>query len=382
MGPTSVGGIASPRNTTQTHRHGFDAEKTWHSLYLPTDWDAKRKFPVIVEWTGNGGYVDDRGDRCTGRPEDARLGYGLTGSHGWLWLSLPYLNDAGTEVVRTWWGDAPAHRPESTIRYAQAAIKDACEKLGGDPSRIVLCGFSRGSLACNALGLFDDDTAKLWRGMVCFSHYDGVKGWPYSGSDKESAKTRLARLSDRPQWILAEQPGATSPLLDATRNYLDGTGIAGRFTFSPPDTSITAMRGRSAPARCATPSGRSWTSSSAGDSPTVAFRSVETPPRGPARKQRCSTAGLPSSAVRLAPMGPTRFVRTGSLPPLTGFHRPHPRCRTCAEFGRRMHCWASQQWHTTPHAVNSTRRSWRFSAASTNPENSGCAAGGFDLNSG
>jgi hypothetical protein len=47
----------------------------------------------------------------------------------------------------------------------------------------------------------------------------------------ESAKTRLARLGDRPQWILAEQPGATNPLLDATRKYLDGTGIASQRTF-------------------------------------------------------------------------------------------------------------------------------------------------------
>ena len=231
--PPLTAGAAAPGARLKLTATGFDAEKTRHSLYLPTDWDAKRKngYPIIVEWTGNGGYLDDRGDRCTGRPEDAKLGYGLVGSHGWLWLSLPYLNDEGTGVVRTWWGDAPAHRPDATLRYMQAAIRDACEKFGGDSSRIVLAGFSRGSLACNALGLHDDDTAKLWRGMVCFSHYDGVRTWPYAGSDMESAKTRLARLGDRPQWILAEQPGATNPLLDATRKYLDGTGIASQRTF-------------------------------------------------------------------------------------------------------------------------------------------------------
>jgi lysophospholipase L1-like esterase len=230
--PPLSAGAAAPGTRLKLTATGFDAEKTWHSLYLPTDWDAKRKYPIIVEWTGNGGYLDDRGDRCTGRPEDARLGYGLVGSHGWLVLSLPSLNDEGTGVVRTWWGDAPAHRPDATLRYARNAIREACEKFGGDESRVVLAGFSRGSLACNALGLHDDDdTAKLWRGMVCFSHYDGVQPWPYAGSDKDSAKTRLARLGDRPQWILAEQPGGTSPLLEATKSYLDGTGVAGSRTF-------------------------------------------------------------------------------------------------------------------------------------------------------
>lgn len=229
--PPLSSGSPAPGARLKLTASAFDSQQIWHSLYLPTDWDSKRKYPILVEWTGNGGYLDDRGDRCTGRPEDAKLGYGLVGSHGWLVLSLPYLNDKATGVVRTWWGDAPEHRPDWTLRYARNAIRETCEKFGGDESRVVLAGFSRGSLACNALGLNDDDTAKLWRGMVCFSHYDGVQSWPYAGADKEPAKTRLARLGNRPQWILAEQPGASSPLLQATQQYLDKTGIAGPRTL-------------------------------------------------------------------------------------------------------------------------------------------------------
>ena len=39
-----------------------------HTLYLPTDWNPNRQWPVLVELPGNGGYRDARGDSCGGRP--------------------------------------------------------------------------------------------------------------------------------------------------------------------------------------------------------------------------------------------------------------------------------------------------------------------------
>ena len=104
-------------------------------------------------------------------------------------------------------------------------------KYGGDPKRVVLCGFSRGAIACNYIGLHDDAIAKLWRAFIPYAHYDGVnERWGYPGADRAAAKKRLHLLGTRPQFICQEtSTGRTS--LAATRAYLKTTGFSGSFTF-------------------------------------------------------------------------------------------------------------------------------------------------------
>lgn len=199
-----------------------------HVLYLPTNFGGNRKWPIIVEWTGNGPYRNEHGDVSTGMPEHGLLGYGLAGSHGAICLSLPFLSEDGKQVVTQWWGDSPTHKPEATIRYLKQAIADTCEKHGGDPSRVILVGFSRGAIAVNAVGLATDEAAGLWKAAVCFSHYDGVREWPYSGNDPESALKRLQRLGQRPQFIVSESPTQ----LEATRTHITKSGVPGQFTYA------------------------------------------------------------------------------------------------------------------------------------------------------
>ena len=195
-------------------------------LYLPTDWVQGKRFPVIVELAGNGNYKNTFGDTSTGLPEGSKLGYGLSGGHGFLWVCLPFLNEAGNKTAVTWWGDAPAYRPDSTVAFIKRAVPALCERFSGDPDRVILCGFSRGSIAANAIGLHDDKIAALWRGFVCYSHYDGVSTrWPFAGADAASARQRLDRLKGRPQLICGESP------LESTRSYLESTGVTGDFTF-------------------------------------------------------------------------------------------------------------------------------------------------------
>lgn len=200
-------------------------------LYLPSDWSPERKLPVIVELPGNGNFKNGFGDTCSGLPEGCQLGYGLSGGRGFVWACLPFLNDAGDRAALTWWGDAPAHRPDSTAAFIKRAVPALCERFSGDPRRVVLCGFSRGAIAVNAIGLHDDGIAGLWRAFLCFSHYDGVReNWPFLGSDRPSALERLSRLKGRPQWICHESTGGESGLT-ATRRYLEASGIRGDFTF-------------------------------------------------------------------------------------------------------------------------------------------------------
>ncbi len=203
---------------------GWEKTAVYHALYLPVDWRADGKWPVIVEWPGNGGYRNAFGDECSGRPEGCNLGYGVTAGAGAIWVSAPFVDAAGKGIAEKWWGDPPGYDPEPTLAYVRATVREVCARFGGDASRVVLAGFSRGSLAVNRLGLHDDDTAKLWRAFLCYSHYDGVRPWPYPSSDRDSATARRERLGGRPQFICGEGANA-----DETRAYLGG-GRA--FTFA------------------------------------------------------------------------------------------------------------------------------------------------------
>lgn len=191
-----------------------------HLLYLPTDWKRGRKFPVIVEYAGNGDYSNSFGDVSDGSVEGSKLGYGISGGSGFIWICLPYVNSAEKRNQTLWWGNV-----ESTVQYAKDAVRMVCSRFGGDSKRVVLAGFSRGAIACNYIGLHDDGIAKLWRAFIPYSHYDGVRRWPYPDNDAAAALTRLKRLNGRPQFIIYENS------VEDTREYLKGTGVTAPFVF-------------------------------------------------------------------------------------------------------------------------------------------------------
>lgn len=192
-------------------------DSVYHILRLPDDWTPGRRWPVLCEWPGNGPYHDARGDVSSGCQEDAAVGHGLGGTHGCISLVLPCVDPATGAHARQWWGD-----PAATTAYCRAAVADAVGRFAGDPDRLVLCGFSRGSIALNYLGLRDDAIAALWRAFVGTSHYDGVRGWPYGDGDPASAHARLRRLAGRPQLIHHEEPEGTGWI----RSYLAGASEA------------------------------------------------------------------------------------------------------------------------------------------------------------
>jgi hypothetical protein len=192
-----------------------------HTLYLPREWRRGRSYPVIVEYAGNGNYRNRFGDVSEGTVEGSNLGYGLSGGERFLWLCLPYVNSAERRNQTLWWGDVDA-----TLDYALRAVEETCERFGGDPRKVVLTGFSRGAIACNYLGLRNDEIAALWAGFLPYSHYDGVsQHWPYADTGRDAARRRLDRLRGRPQFIIQENS------VEATRRYLDSTGVRGAFTF-------------------------------------------------------------------------------------------------------------------------------------------------------
>lgn len=201
---------------------GYAGTEVHHALYLPADWRAGQRFPVIVEYAGNGAYSNRFGDVSDGTVEGSRLGYGASGGKGFIWVCAPYVSADRRRNQPTWWGDL-----EATVGYCTGVVAEVCAAYGGDPSAVFIAGFSRGAIACNFIGLHDDAVATLWRGFICHSHYDGVRAWGYAGSDRASAAARLARLRGRPQFISHEGS------VDETRTYLESAGPNGRFTFVP-----------------------------------------------------------------------------------------------------------------------------------------------------
>jgi hypothetical protein len=190
---------AAGRRFHMTLNNGTNT-KLNHVVYLPVDWKTDGKYPVLVEYPGNGGYENRHGDKSTGRVEDCKLGYGISGGQGYIWLCLPFVDPQTKDHALNWWGD-----PAATATYCRAAVAQVCQQFGGDPQAIVLCGFSRGAIACGYIGLRDDETAKLWRAMITHSHFDGVRKWNYPNSDEPSARQRLRRWGDRPVYITQEQ---------------------------------------------------------------------------------------------------------------------------------------------------------------------------------
>ena len=199
-----------------------------YSLYLPTDWRPGGQYPVIVEYSGNGGregagvYRSPYGDISTGLVSDSSLGYGLSGGAGAIWIVLPFIDAGQARNTVWWWGDV-----EATVAFCKEAVKTVCAEFGGDPEAVLLCGFSRGAIACNYIGLHDDEIAGLWRAFFPASHYDGAWPNPYPGNDRAAALRRLQRLGGRPVFASHEVVNLreTTFSIMYTINYLAQSGL-------------------------------------------------------------------------------------------------------------------------------------------------------------
>jgi hypothetical protein len=193
----------------------YAGTKVHHLIALPDDWTPDWKargksWPVIAEYTGN--YFPTSGS--TGEVEGAGLGHGVARGKA-IWVVLPYVAKDHQKNEITWWGDIDA-----TVGYAKTNIPRICSEFGGDPKKVVLCGFSRGAIGTSFLGLHDDEIAKLWCGLWAHDHFDGVKQWtaPWGAPlarYREEATTRLRRLQGRPVLISQAYPG------DETRRFVE-----------------------------------------------------------------------------------------------------------------------------------------------------------------
>ena len=211
--PVMTEGLPAPGKRVRRVASEYKGTKVYHTLYLPTDWEENKAYPVLVEYTGNKFPASG----STGEVKDANLGFGLSGGKGFIWVSMPYIQKGNKENTVTWWGDRKA-----TVAYCKVNLPRICKKFGGDPENLFICGFSRGAIACSYIGLADNEIAAFWKGMITHDHFDGQKKWGYPKSDRASALERLARLKGRPVLVCGN-----------ANDYLKKHPELGNFTFLP-----------------------------------------------------------------------------------------------------------------------------------------------------
>ena len=185
-------------------------------LYLPTDWQAGRKYPVIAEYPGNIFY---NAKKCwsTGRPEQCAMGYGMTAGQGGIWVSLPFVDRQQNDIVEDGFGNA-----DDTANYAMAVIDDICKQWGGDKENLILSGFSRGAIACGYIGLRDTKIASFWKGFVACQHYDGSR---WKQSTMADAIARAPRFGGQAIFQIDNKQNKYQKVVDATRTEVNWTWV-------------------------------------------------------------------------------------------------------------------------------------------------------------
>lgn len=216
----------------------YAGTEVYHTVYLPANWNpGGERLPIIFEYTGNCHPKSG----STGQVKDAALGYGLSGGR-YIWVSLPYIAEDHKHNAVTWWGDEQA-----TIGYARLNVPRIIEEFRANPAAVFLCGFSRGAIGVNYIGLADDEIAGLWTAFITHDHFDGVREWRNTDwgypltKYREGAAARLKRVGGRPYLVSQNERNmetqtylrASLPSLDNfTFSYISAKEIFGEFPNS------------------------------------------------------------------------------------------------------------------------------------------------------
>ena len=133
--PPVSAGEPAPGHRVRVVLPAYAGTEVFHLVYLPTDYGAGQRYPVICEYPGNGPYTSPWGDFSTGLVEGCCLGYGLSGGQGCIWVSLPLISTDHRQHQRLWWGDVAA-----TVDYCLTAVEATCRTFGGRREALVLAG--------------------------------------------------------------------------------------------------------------------------------------------------------------------------------------------------------------------------------------------------
>ncbi len=192
----------------------YKGTDVFYSLYLPKEHTSEGSYPIIIEYTGN----KHKATGSSGLVQDASLGYAAAIHTGAIWAVMPFVD--GESSMTNWWGVE-----EETIEFAITNIRRICENYGGNHAQVFICGFSRGAIAVNYIGLYNEEIADVWNGFFSHDHYDGQREWRGNWGAplvdyQDAAKIRLSRMKGRA--ALASQNGSTP---GKVRAYFDANNL-------------------------------------------------------------------------------------------------------------------------------------------------------------
>ena len=90
--PETTEGTPSPGKRVRQSLPAYAETNVHHTIYLPADWRVGKRYPVIIEYAGNGNYSNQYGDVSTGEVEGSNLGFGISAGMRFIWMCLPYVN--------------------------------------------------------------------------------------------------------------------------------------------------------------------------------------------------------------------------------------------------------------------------------------------------
>jgi len=222
----------APGKRVKVIPEGYENTNVYHSLYLPIDHKLDKKYPIIVEYTGN--YAPNLGS--SGEQKDAGLSYANAVAVDAIWVVMPYLSADGMTSEKTWWGSET-----QTIDYCAKQLKQICLNYGGDPSSVFITGFSRGAIAVNRLGLNDDRAADIWLGFHSHDHFDGQLRWSAPWANNGDYETYKADAVERAKRYKGRAALVSGQNIDSVASYLSSNQIDtyGKLTIlSVPVTQI------------------------------------------------------------------------------------------------------------------------------------------------
>jgi predicted outer membrane repeat protein len=184
--------------------------EVYHSLYLPPDWNPDERIPVMVNFPGNGPFASRFASRSGGFPESSPLGFGLSEGK-FIDLGLPYIAIDSTIQQGGWWGDV-----KQTITYCIRAVRQICEEYGGDPSAVILTGFSRSAVGSGFIGRHTKEINDIWLAFFNYDGFDhpvyleknnyryGINSFNYDPKDNKGtgSDTRFERIRGRAHLVI------------------------------------------------------------------------------------------------------------------------------------------------------------------------------------
>jgi predicted esterase len=188
----------------------------YFALYLPTNWQPNKSYPVIFEYPGNIFY-STKACYSSGRPESCTMGYGISQGKDSIWVSMPFIDQDSQTIAENGFG---SNEGKDTINYSLKVIDLVCQQWNGDRNNLFICGFSRGSIACGYIGLSNDKIAAHWKGIIGCQHYDGSR---WNQSNMKGAILRAPRFKGKAIFQVDNQKEKYQPVVDATSSKVGWT---------------------------------------------------------------------------------------------------------------------------------------------------------------